>query len=149
MCLRHGQAGSRGSADPLEAYGVEYLIGIVDEQVRSALPSHTHSTLARLLDADRLPLCHRSVLGRIFESKNMSHTDVDSAVRACDLRRGRGRAREAVAHGRGRSVLLPCFVCPRPARKPPVHGLCCRTFVSCRVPFGGIYIYSVYKCVCP
>ena len=41
MCLRHGQAGSRGSADPLEAYGVEYLIGIVDEQVRSALPLHT------------------------------------------------------------------------------------------------------------
>ena len=79
----------------------------------------------------------------------MSHTDVDSAGRACDLRRGRGRAREAVAHGRGRSVLLPCFVCPRPARKPPVHGLCCRTFVSCRVPFGGIYIYIVYKCVCP
>ena len=79
----------------------------------------------------------------------MSHTDVDSAVRACDLRRGRGRAREAVAHGRGRSVLLPCFVCPRPARKPPVHGLCCRTFVSCRVPFSGIYIYIVYKCVCP
>ena len=38
MCLRHGQAGSRGSADPLEAYGAEYLIGIVDEQVRSALP---------------------------------------------------------------------------------------------------------------
>ena len=54
MCLRHGQAGSRGSADPLEAYGVEYLIGIVDEQVRTALPLHTHSTLARLLDADLL-----------------------------------------------------------------------------------------------
>ena len=54
MCLRHGQAGSRGSADPLDAYGVEYLIGIVDEQVRTALPLHTHSTLARLLDADPL-----------------------------------------------------------------------------------------------
>ena len=33
MCLRHGQAGSRGSADPLEAYGVEYHVGIFDEQV--------------------------------------------------------------------------------------------------------------------
>ena len=40
-----------------------------------------------------LPLCHRSVLGRIWESKNFSHTDVDSAGRACDPRRGRGRAR--------------------------------------------------------
>ena len=38
MCLRHGQAGSRGSADPLEAYGAEYLFGIVDGQVSSALP---------------------------------------------------------------------------------------------------------------
>ena len=57
-------------------------------------------------------------------------------------------AREAVTRGRGRSVLLPCFACPRPARKPPVHALCCRTFVSCRVPFGGIYIYIIYICVC-
>ena len=38
MCLRHGQAGSRGSADPLEAYGAEYHVGIVDEQVCSTLP---------------------------------------------------------------------------------------------------------------
>ena len=41
MCLRNDQAGSRGSADPLKAYGVEYHIGIVDEQERSSLPSHT------------------------------------------------------------------------------------------------------------
>ena len=46
MSLRHGQAGSRGSADPLEACGAEYHIGIVDEQVCAALPLHTHSTLA-------------------------------------------------------------------------------------------------------
>ena len=54
MSLRHGQAGSRGSAYPLEACGAEYHIGIVDEQVCAALPLHTHSTLARLLDADLL-----------------------------------------------------------------------------------------------
>ena len=96
-----------------------------------------------------LPLCHRSLLGRIFESKNISHIGVDSARRACHLRRGRARAREAVARGLGRSVLCRVLCYPRPARKPPVHGICCRTFVSCRVPFSGIYIYIVYKCVCP
>ena len=46
MCLRHGQAGSRGSADPLEAYGVEYLIGIFDGQVGSSLRLHTLCKLA-------------------------------------------------------------------------------------------------------
>ena len=38
MCLRHGQTGCRGSADPLDACGVEYHVGIVDGQVGSALP---------------------------------------------------------------------------------------------------------------
>ena len=33
MCLRHGQAGFRGSADPLKAYGAEYHVGIFVEQV--------------------------------------------------------------------------------------------------------------------
>ena len=33
MCLRHGQAGSRGLADPLYAYGANFLYGIFDEQV--------------------------------------------------------------------------------------------------------------------
>jgi hypothetical protein len=65
---------------------------------------HTHCTLARLLDADRMPLCRRSMLGRIFESKHISHIDVESASRACDPPRGRGRAREALARGRGRFV---------------------------------------------
>ena len=41
MSLRHGQAGSRGSADPLEACGAEYHVGIVDGQVCSALPLAT------------------------------------------------------------------------------------------------------------
>ena len=106
-------------------------------------PLHACSMLTCLL------LCHRSLLGRIFESKNISHIGVDSARRACHLRRGRARAREAVARGLGRSVLCRVLCYPRPARKPPVHGICCRTFVSCRVPFSGIYIYIVYKCVCP
>ena len=106
-------------------------------------PLHACSMLTCLL------LCHRSLLGRIFESKNISHIGVDRARRACHLRRGRARAREAVARGLGRSVLCRVLCYPRPARKPPVHGICCRTFVSCRVPFSGIYIYIVYKCVCP
>ena len=41
VCLSHGQAGSRGSADPLEACGAEYHVGIVDGQVCSALPLAT------------------------------------------------------------------------------------------------------------
>jgi hypothetical protein len=119
--------------------------------VKGARPCIAHCTLARLLDADRMPLCRRSMLGRILESWHISHIDVESASRACHLRRGRARAREAVARGLGRSLCFAVcfFACPRPARKPPVHGLCCRTFVSCRVLFGGIYIYIVYKCVCP
>ena len=32
------QVGSRGSADPLDAYGAEYHVGIVDKQVCFALP---------------------------------------------------------------------------------------------------------------
>ena len=62
-------------------------------------PLHACSMLTCLL------LCHRSLLGRIFESKNISHIGVDSARRACHLRRGRARAREAVSRGLGRSVL--------------------------------------------
>jgi hypothetical protein len=69
-------------------------------------PLHTISFLASLLDADRLPLCLRSVLGRIWESKNFSQIDVESASRACDRRRGRARAREAAARRCGRSVFF-------------------------------------------
>ena len=68
-------------------------------------PLHTHSTLARLLDADRMPLCRRSMLGRILESKHISHIDVESASRACDPRRGRARARSARARSRPLGVL--------------------------------------------
>ena len=143
MCLRHGQAGSRGSADPLEACGAEYHIGIVDEQVCAALPLHTHSTLARLLDADRLPLCHRSVLGRIVESKNFSHTDVDSAGRACDPRRGRGRAREAVARGRGRSAFAVLCVSSFGAQAACACTLLSHMCVNGRVPLGGFHNYIV------
>ena len=38
VCLSHGQAGSRGSADPLDACGAEYHVGIFDRQVCPALP---------------------------------------------------------------------------------------------------------------
>lgn len=40
-CLKQGQPGSRGSAGPLEACGVDYLFGIFDRQVRSSSPLHT------------------------------------------------------------------------------------------------------------
>ena len=141
MCPRHGQPGCRGSHDPLLAYGVEILFGGKGEQVKYARACTPIPPLHACSMQTCLPLCHRSVLGRIWESKNFSHIGVDSAGRACDPRRGRGRAREAVARGRGRSVLLPCFACPRLARKPPVHVLCCRTCVNGRVPLGGFHNY--------
>jgi hypothetical protein len=84
-------------------------------------PLHSPCTFARLLDADRMPLCRRPLLGRIFESKHISHTAVESARRACDRSRGRARACEALARGCARCVLLPCFVRRRPARKSPMH----------------------------
>jgi hypothetical protein len=84
-------------------------------------PLHSPCTFARLLDADRMPLCRRSMLGRILESKKISHIDVESARRACGSRRGWARAREALARGCARCVLLPCFVRRRPARKSPMH----------------------------
>ena len=46
--------------------------------------------------------------GRIFDSENMAHIDVDIGSRACDPPAGRGRAREALARARGRSVLQRC-----------------------------------------
>jgi hypothetical protein len=106
-------------------------------------PLHTISFLASLLDADRLPLCLRSVLGRIWESKNFSQIDVESASRACDRRRGRARAREAAARRCGRSVFFAARHCP--ARKSPMHALCRCTCVSSRVPLEGIsYLYYYY-----
>ena len=53
-------------------------------------------------------LCRRSLRGRIVEPENISHIDVDTSERACDPPAGRGRAREAVARARGRSVLQAC-----------------------------------------
>ena len=104
-------------------------------------PCIVHCTLARLLDADRMPLCRRSMLGRILESKHISHIDVESASRACDPRRGRARAREALARGRGRLVSWPCSARHRPARKSPEHALCRCTCVNGRVPLGGFNNY--------
>ena len=89
-------------------------------------PLHSPCTFARLLDADRMPLCRRPLLGRIFKSKHISHTAVESARRACDRSRGRARAREALARGCARCVLSSCFVeivRRRLARKSPVHAL--------------------------
>ena len=84
---------------------------------------HSPCTFKRPLDADRMPLCRRPLLGRIFESKDISHSAVESARRACDRRRGRARAREALARGCARCVLSSCFVRRRLARKSPVHAL--------------------------
>jgi hypothetical protein len=86
-------------------------------------PLHSPCTFARLLDADRMPLCRRPLLGRIFESKHISHTAVESARRACDRSRGRARAREALARGFARCAFVVLFVRRRPARKSPVHAL--------------------------
>ena len=68
-------------------------------------PLHSPCTFARLLDADRMSLCRRPMLGRIWESKKILHSAVESAGRACDRRRGRGRAREALARGCARCAL--------------------------------------------
>ena len=106
-------------------------------------PLHSPCTFARLLNADRMPLCRRSMLGRILESKHISHIDVESASRACDPRRGRGRAREALARGRGRFVSWSCSARRRPARKPPMHALCRCACVSGRVPSVGFHNYIV------
>ena len=53
-------------------------------------PLHTHSTLARVLELTCWTVCHRSLCGHIFESKNISHSVVESAGCASDRRRGRG-----------------------------------------------------------
>ena len=108
MCLRHGQAGSRGSADPLEACGAEYHIGIVDEQVCAALPLHTHSTLARLLDADLLAALsqiiartHLRVQEHLAYRRGQRETRVSSAPGSgARARSGRARSRPLCA--------LPC-----------------------------------------
>ena len=52
--------------------------------------------------------CRRTMRGRIFESKNMAHIGVGSAIRACDSPAGRGCAREAGARARARSVFQRC-----------------------------------------
>ena len=109
-------------------------------------PLHSPCTFARLLDADRMPLCRRSMLGRILESKKISHIDVESARRACGSRRGWARARSARA--RLRPLCASAVLCASSSGAQVAHALCCRTFVSCRVPFGGFYIYIVYICVC-
>jgi hypothetical protein len=71
----------------------------------------------------RWPLCRRSLLGRIFESNDISHSAVESARRACDRRRGWARACEALARGFARCAFVVLFVRRRPARKSPVHAL--------------------------
>jgi len=91
----------------------------------------------------RWPFCHRSLCGRIFESKIISHSGAESAGRASDRRRGRGGGREAAARGCRRSVLLPCSARRCPARKPPMHELCRCTCVSGRVPSVGFHNYIV------
>ena len=53
-------------------------------------------------------LCHRPLRGRIVESKNMPHIVVGSVGRAFQGYGGQGGPREAVARGRGRTVLLAC-----------------------------------------
>ena len=103
-------------------------------------PLHSPCTFARLLDADRMSLCRRPMLGRIWESKKILHSAVESAGRACDRRRGRGRAREALARGFARCALIVLFVRRRPARKSPTHALCRRACVSGRVSLGGFHI---------
>ena len=100
-------------------------------------PLHARSMLTRL------PLCRRPLLGRIFESNDISHSAVESARRACDQRRGRARARKAVARGCLRSVPAACSVRRCPARKPPMHALCRCTCVSGRVPSVGFHNYIV------
>ena len=69
-------------------------------------PLHSPCTFARLLDADRMPLCRRPLLGRILESKHMSHIDVGSERRACDRRRGR-----AARAKRSRAVAAALYFC--------------------------------------
>ena len=86
-------------------------------------PLHSPCTFARLLDADRMPLCRRPLLGRILESKHISHSAVESARRACDPRRGRARAREALARGRGRFVPFGRALCVVVWRASRLHAL--------------------------
>ena len=70
------------------------------------LPPTPHTPFARS-DSPRptlCSLCRRTMRGRIFESKNMAHIDVDSGSSACDPPADQGRAREALARARGSSV---------------------------------------------
>ena len=91
----------------------------------------------------RWTVCHRSLCGRIFESKNISCSVVESAGCASDRRRGRGGACEAAARGCRRSVPAACSARRCLARKSPEHALCCCTCVSSRVPLGGFHNYIV------
>ena len=88
-------------------------------------------------------VCHRSLCGRIFESKNISCSVVESAGCASDRRRGRGGACEAAARGCRRSVPAACSARRCLARKSPEHALCCCTCVSSRVSLGGFHNYIV------
>jgi hypothetical protein len=103
-------------------------------------PLHSPCTFARLLDADRMPLCRRPLLGRIFESKHISHSAVESARRACDRRRGRARAREALARGCARCVPFGRALYVVVRRASRLHAFCCCTCVSGRVSLGGFHI---------
>ena len=143
MCPRHGQPGCRGSHDPLLAYGVEILFGGKGEQVICARPCTPIPPLHACSMLTCLPLCHRSVLGRIWESKNISHIGVDSVGRACDPRRGRGRAREAVARGRGRSAFAVLCVSSFGAQAACACTLLSHMCVNGRVPLGGFHNYIV------
>ena len=98
-------------------------------------PLHACSMLTRWT------LCCRSLLGRIWESKNIPHIVVGSASRSCGHCWGRGRARKALARGCGRCVLLPCSARRCPARKSPTHALCRRACVNGRGPLGGFHNY--------
>ena len=102
-------------------------------------PLHACSMLTRWT------LCCRSLLGRIWESKNIPHIVVGSASRSCGHCWGRGRARKALARGCGRCVLLPCSARRCPARKSPTHALCRRACVNGRGPLGGFHNYILIR----
>ena len=89
----HHPLSTLGASDPPQRAACGHTVAFL---------SHADSACAMLTCCSA---CRRTMRGRIFESKNISHIGVDSARRACHLRRGRARAREAVARGLGRSVL--------------------------------------------
>ena len=68
---------------------------------------HTHSIPACLPSMlTRMPLCRRSLCGRIWESNIIPHIVVGSASRSCGHCRGRARVRRVLARGCGCCVLL-------------------------------------------